>query len=217
MISGKSRILAAIATACVLGGAFLALTTALPWTATLAQARGPFDGTWSVLIVTDSGSCDRAYRYALQHRQWQGVLRRSVVQRLRTCRYARPCQRQRQRRRRNPPTAPASSPAITAMATGADARRPRRAPGIGKPNAAAKSARTPAISSCCAELAETDQRKMPERRHRPPFDQRARRRGRAAHCASRCPAESGLPAEPARERRKGASRKPRAGRCSAPR
>ena len=31
-----------------------------------AQARGPFDGNWSVLIVTDSGSCDRAYRYALQ-------------------------------------------------------------------------------------------------------------------------------------------------------
>jgi len=62
MTSGKPRILAAIVTACVLGGAIWAL----PWTATPAQARGPFDGNWSVLIVTDSGSCDRAYRYALK-------------------------------------------------------------------------------------------------------------------------------------------------------
>jgi hypothetical protein len=30
-----------------------------------ATARMPFDGTWSVLIVTDRGTCDRAYRYAL--------------------------------------------------------------------------------------------------------------------------------------------------------
>ena len=35
-------------------------------TAPAAQARSPYDGTWSVLIVTDAGSCDRAYRYALQ-------------------------------------------------------------------------------------------------------------------------------------------------------
>jgi hypothetical protein len=66
MTSGKPRILAVIATACVLGGGFWAVTLALPWTATPAQARGPFDGNWSVLIVTDSGSCDRAYRYALK-------------------------------------------------------------------------------------------------------------------------------------------------------
>ena len=66
MTSGKPRILAVIATACVLGGAFWAVTLALPWTATPAQARGPFDGNWSVLIVTDSGSCDRGYRYALR-------------------------------------------------------------------------------------------------------------------------------------------------------
>jgi hypothetical protein len=63
MTSGKPRILAAIVTACALGGAFWAV---IPWTATPAQARGPFDGNWSVLIVTDSGSCDRAYRYALK-------------------------------------------------------------------------------------------------------------------------------------------------------
>jgi len=31
-----------------------------------AMARTPFDGAWSVLIVTDHGSCDRAYRYALR-------------------------------------------------------------------------------------------------------------------------------------------------------
>jgi hypothetical protein len=31
-----------------------------------AIARTPFDGAWSVLIVTDRGSCDRAYRYGLR-------------------------------------------------------------------------------------------------------------------------------------------------------
>lgn len=31
-----------------------------------AGAMGAYDGNWSVLIVTESGSCDRAYRYALQ-------------------------------------------------------------------------------------------------------------------------------------------------------
>ena len=31
---------------------------------TVAHA-GPFDGNWSVLIVTDKGDCDRAYRYAV--------------------------------------------------------------------------------------------------------------------------------------------------------
>ena len=30
-----------------------------------AVARTPFDGNWSVLIVTEAGQCDRAYRYAL--------------------------------------------------------------------------------------------------------------------------------------------------------
>jgi hypothetical protein len=30
------------------------------------MARTPFDGAWSVLIVTDQGTCDRAYRYALR-------------------------------------------------------------------------------------------------------------------------------------------------------
>jgi hypothetical protein len=44
--------------AVMLGGAL--------WTAPAAHARASFDGNWSVLIVTDSGTCDRAYRYALQ-------------------------------------------------------------------------------------------------------------------------------------------------------
>ena len=34
--------------------------------ATAATARTPYDGAWSVLIVTQSGSCDRAYRYGVQ-------------------------------------------------------------------------------------------------------------------------------------------------------
>jgi len=28
--------------------------------------RGGFDGTWNVLIVTQAGSCDQAYRYPFQ-------------------------------------------------------------------------------------------------------------------------------------------------------
>lgn len=58
--------LAASLAACALGAAFSVLSPALPWTPSQAFARGPYDGTWSVLIVTDSGTCDRAYRYALQ-------------------------------------------------------------------------------------------------------------------------------------------------------
>ena len=50
----------------VLGMAIWAASAALPWTTQAALARGPYDGTWSVLIATDSGSCDRGYRYALR-------------------------------------------------------------------------------------------------------------------------------------------------------
>ncbi len=35
-------------------------------TVTTATARTPYDGAWSVLIVTERGSCDRAYRYGVQ-------------------------------------------------------------------------------------------------------------------------------------------------------
>jgi hypothetical protein len=31
-----------------------------------AAARSNFDGTWSVLIVTQKGTCDRAYRYPVK-------------------------------------------------------------------------------------------------------------------------------------------------------
>jgi len=34
--------------------------------ATTATARTVFDGNWSVLIVTQRGDCDRAYRYGVQ-------------------------------------------------------------------------------------------------------------------------------------------------------
>lgn len=44
--------------ALLLGGAL--------WTVPAATAKTPFDGDWSVLIVTDSGDCDRAYRYAVR-------------------------------------------------------------------------------------------------------------------------------------------------------
>jgi hypothetical protein len=43
----------------VLGGAMLAASTSAP-------ARTNFDGAWSVLVITDYGSCERAYRYGVQ-------------------------------------------------------------------------------------------------------------------------------------------------------
>ena len=42
----------------------LALAAAAPGP-TFAAARANFDGNWSVLIVTDSGPCNRAYRYGV--------------------------------------------------------------------------------------------------------------------------------------------------------
>jgi hypothetical protein len=41
--------------------ALLALACIAPVTGT-AVARSVYDGSWSVLIITNSGSCDRAYR-----------------------------------------------------------------------------------------------------------------------------------------------------------
>jgi len=35
------------------------------WTGPAAQARMPYDGLWSVSIITDAGTCDRGYRYAV--------------------------------------------------------------------------------------------------------------------------------------------------------
>jgi hypothetical protein len=39
-----------------------------------ARARTSFDGNWSVLIVTDAGQCDRAYRYGLVIRDGRGAV-----------------------------------------------------------------------------------------------------------------------------------------------
>jgi hypothetical protein len=45
--------------------AIAGLTIAAALVSTPAPARTIFDGNWSVLIVTQSGPCDRAYRYGL--------------------------------------------------------------------------------------------------------------------------------------------------------
>jgi hypothetical protein len=42
--------------------AFLCATA----TISTAAARTVYDGSWSVLIVTERGTCDRAYRYGVQ-------------------------------------------------------------------------------------------------------------------------------------------------------
>ncbi len=34
--------------------------------APVASARTPFDGAWIISVVTDSGDCDRAYRYEFE-------------------------------------------------------------------------------------------------------------------------------------------------------
>ena len=41
---------------------FIAVTALAPEP---AAARTPYDGNWSVLIVTNTGPCDRGYRYRL--------------------------------------------------------------------------------------------------------------------------------------------------------
>jgi hypothetical protein len=46
-------------------GTILALTASAATTGA-AFARSAYDGAWSVLIVTRSGSCDPTYRYGLQ-------------------------------------------------------------------------------------------------------------------------------------------------------
>jgi hypothetical protein len=40
--------------------------TSIPATIATADARTIYDGAWSVLIVTNQGSCDRAYRYGVE-------------------------------------------------------------------------------------------------------------------------------------------------------
>lgn len=52
----KSSIAAPLCAAILLG-----LAAAGP-----SRAASPYDGIWSVLVVTDQGSCDRGYRYSLR-------------------------------------------------------------------------------------------------------------------------------------------------------
>jgi hypothetical protein len=47
----------------ILAAVFLAAPL---WVKTAAAARTSYDGLWSVAIITDSGTCDRGYRYALR-------------------------------------------------------------------------------------------------------------------------------------------------------
>jgi hypothetical protein len=49
----------------IVAGLAALFIAAAPGTAPAAAGSASFDGAWSVLIVTDSGTCDRAYRYAL--------------------------------------------------------------------------------------------------------------------------------------------------------
>lgn len=50
-----------------LGFTFLAL--AIAGTAGHASAQAAYDGLWSVLIITEQGTCDRGYRYAVRIRK----------------------------------------------------------------------------------------------------------------------------------------------------
>ena len=45
----------------------LLVSTAVPaGSAPIASTKAAFDGGWSVLIVTEKGTCDRAYRYPVR-------------------------------------------------------------------------------------------------------------------------------------------------------
>jgi len=46
--------------------AFLAATAVPAGSAPMANTKAAFDGGWSVLIVTEKGTCDRAYRYPVK-------------------------------------------------------------------------------------------------------------------------------------------------------
>jgi len=46
--------------------AMLALSTIPASPAQISASKASFDGSWSVLIVTEQGKCDRAYRYPVK-------------------------------------------------------------------------------------------------------------------------------------------------------
>ena len=51
----------------VLSAAAMLVSMAIPaGSAPIAAGKSNFDGAWSVLIVTQKGTCDRAYRYPVQ-------------------------------------------------------------------------------------------------------------------------------------------------------
>jgi hypothetical protein len=50
----------------IVAGLSALLAAAWLWASPSAVASTRFHGAWSVLIVTDQGTCDRAYRYALR-------------------------------------------------------------------------------------------------------------------------------------------------------
>ncbi|MFL5083496.1 MAG: hypothetical protein ACJ8FP_01625, partial [Xanthobacteraceae bacterium] len=43
-----------------------ALLAATAYAAAPAQAKTNFDGNWSVVIITEKGTCDRSYRYPVR-------------------------------------------------------------------------------------------------------------------------------------------------------
>ena len=53
-------------TAIRLTAAVSAIAAATPASPAPARDQAVFNGTWSVLIITESGPCDRAYRYPLR-------------------------------------------------------------------------------------------------------------------------------------------------------
>lgn len=55
--------------------AMLVAAATLAGTAGSVSARTPYDGRWSVVIITDRGVCDRAYRYSVEIQN--GILRYS--------------------------------------------------------------------------------------------------------------------------------------------
>jgi hypothetical protein len=60
------RILLAAAVLAVAFSSASAVTRAPARVPTVAPSVNQFDGNWSVSIITDSGTCDRGYRYALR-------------------------------------------------------------------------------------------------------------------------------------------------------
>ncbi|MBV8840682.1 MAG: hypothetical protein JO000_29445 [Alphaproteobacteria bacterium] len=54
-------------TACALTAVAILAAAAVPTAAApIAASKATFDGNWSVLIVTERGTCDRAYRYPVR-------------------------------------------------------------------------------------------------------------------------------------------------------